>query len=70
MANILLIVQIYYLLLLLDHLNKHMYNREHLLPTVLVLLIFKIPLIKRMKLELQNYAVLIPTENSCIRFNN
>jgi hypothetical protein len=49
-----------------------MYNLEDFLPAVLVSVIFKTSLIEThlMKLGVQNYAVTLTTENSCIRFNN
>jgi hypothetical protein len=48
-------------------------NLENFSAAVLVSLIIKTPQIKKksheMKLRLQNYAVIIPTVKSCIKFN-
>jgi hypothetical protein len=48
-----------------------MNDLEYFLATVLVSLIFNTPLIKQnMKLQLQDYAVIVSIENNCIKFNN
>jgi hypothetical protein len=48
------------------------YKFEYFLAAMLVSIVFKTPLTKyyhEMKLGLQNYAVIMTTENRCITFN-
>jgi hypothetical protein len=52
--------------------GKYICNLEYFSVTLLVYLIFKTLLRKvyEIKLEIQNFSVTIPTENSCIIFKN